>query len=134
MLLCSRLKSLDFFWDQKHANYAVARDFTATSSYSPFGGVSPKKNRLYGKLNEQITHLTYGRTDDPAAKIGPQERAAVKELIEKEIDNFSSHIDAPYQRLWKPRGEVLPNHPMIPGTTTIPSTVTSIGPFTGRTS
>jgi hypothetical protein len=96
---------LDFFRDQKHSNYAVAREFT-TASYNPFDGTNPKSSGgLYGKLNDQITHLSYRRTNNPAAKIGPDERAFLKNLIEKEIDNFSNHIDAAYRPLWKVQAE-----------------------------
>jgi hypothetical protein len=98
---------LDFFWDEtpKRKNYAVARHFTSPS-YKPFEDLSPKKkNGLYGKLHDQIVHLTYGRTDDSSARIGHDARVSLRELIEREIDNFSSHIETPYRDLWRHRGE-----------------------------
>lgn len=124
---------LDFFWDKKHSNHAVAREFT-TPSYNPFGGVSPKTNGVYRKLHDQILHLTYGRTDVMEEKIGHQQRAELKNLIEKEIDNFGIHIDASYRHLWNRRGEFLPDTSMSPNTTTSVSTSVTLvwaGPSAG---
>jgi hypothetical protein len=117
---------LDFFWDPKHSNYAVAREFT-TALYQPFSGTSPKKDGLYGKLNEQVTHLTYGRTEDPADKIGPAERLTLKNLIESEIDNFSNHIQEQFRELWRRRAEALiitSQATQVSGTTSSALTVT----------
>jgi hypothetical protein len=92
---------LDFFWykQPKKKNYAVARQFTS-GSYNPFGGVNPKANGLCGKLNDQIVHVTYGRTNVTEEKLGDEPRAYLKAVIEKEIGNFTSHLDASYRHLW----------------------------------
>jgi hypothetical protein len=118
---CIHARSLiDFFWDRKpkKKNHAIARHFIS-GPYDPFGGVSPKPNRLYAKLNDQIVHLSYSRTDVMEEKIGPKERLELNNLIEKEIENFGSHIDASYQQLWKRRGEFL----------TLQRHNTTLGPF-----
>jgi len=97
---------LDFFWDRQpiQKNYAVARQFTS-ESYSPFGGKNPKADGVYAKLNDQIVHVTYHRTNITEQKIGDEERAHLKNLIEREIDNFGNHLAAAYQHLWKRKGE-----------------------------
>jgi hypothetical protein len=118
---------LDFFRDQKHSNYAVAREFT-TASYNPFDGTNPKSSGgLYGKLNDQITHLSYRRTNNPAAKIGPDERVFLKNLIEKEIDNFSNHVDGAYRPLWKVQAEAPVSTPVGPSGTTSTPHITTVG-------
>jgi hypothetical protein len=97
---------LDFFWDGRpeQKNYAVARQFTS-GSYSPFSGKNPKADGLYGKLNDQIVHVTYGRIDITEQKIGDEERAYLKNLIGREIDNFGGHLAAAYRHLWTYKGE-----------------------------
>jgi hypothetical protein len=119
---------LDFFWDDRaKKDHAIARHFVAnTSCYKPFGGVSPK-GTSYGKLNAQIVHLTYNRTDDPADKIKHEERVSLRRLIEKEIDNFSKHIEAQYRPLWKRQGQKVSSRRSPQATTTPNISITATG-------
>jgi hypothetical protein len=123
---------LDFFWDAKpkQKKHAVARHFIA-GCYHPFERVSPKTNGLYGKLNDQIAHITYGRTDVMEEKIGPVERAYLKDLVEKQIENFSRHIDPLYLHLWKRQGEFPSNASASPNTRTSIELTTSSGTLVG---
>jgi hypothetical protein len=95
---------IDFFYEDKpdNAKDAVARHFTDRSSYCPFAGKSPKEpgalGRLYAKVNKQITHITYDRTDIDTEKIGPEDRRDLRDLIENEINNFRDHIRTPYTK------------------------------------
>jgi len=103
---------LDFFWPKqpKKKNHAIARQFIKDRRlYTPFGGVDPNTNGLYGKLCDQIVHLTYDRTDIADDKIGDDDRDYLKRLIEKEIDNFCCHLHPSYRHLWNQRAE-LPAH------------------------
>lgn len=92
---------IDFFWDDAPANSkdAVARHFTNTS-YLPFDGADPKKDGLYGKINKQIMHLTYDRTDDPTRKIGAEDRRRIRRLIYDEILRFQVQLRSPYVETW----------------------------------
>jgi hypothetical protein len=93
---------IDFFWDNKplKSKNAVARHFT-DKCYSPFNGVDPKTNGVYGKINKQIAHITYDRTDIDQNKLGIQDRKTLFEMIEGEIENFANHVRAPYKELWQ---------------------------------
>src|SRR5271156_270235 len=93
---------IDFFWDNRPPNSkdAVARHFT-DKSYCPFNGIDPKTNGAYAKINKQISHLTYDRTDIEQNKLGPQDRKTLFAMIESEIQNFTCHARAPYKELWQ---------------------------------
>ena len=95
----SRANLINFFNDCEPPNSknSVARHFT-DSAYSPFGGKSPKQNHVYGKLNKQISHLTYDRTDNDDEKIRREDRHYLRNLIEDELDNFRQHIRDPYRK------------------------------------
>jgi hypothetical protein len=100
---CTHARNLiDFFADQSPARGkdAVARHFT-NGSYSPFNGKDVKKEGLYGRINKQIMHLTYDRTDDPNLKIGPNDREQLRHLIENEIIEFQKYLREPYDVIWR---------------------------------
>jgi len=96
---------IDFFYGDKKDghNTVVARHFTDRASYRNFDG-SFGKNRgplydLYVKLNKQITHITYDRTGiTDADKIGTQDRKDIRDLLEKEIDNFRDALKSVYTK------------------------------------
>ncbi len=92
---------IDFFGEDKPENSkdAVARQFIQLS-YKPFGGNSPRpsSNSPYWKLNKQITHLTYDRIVNDDEKISSKDRYSLRDLIEREIENFRQHIREPYTR------------------------------------
>jgi len=93
---------IDFFWkgERPGAKNAVARHFTDNDNYTPFGGICPQKKTegLYGKLNKQISHITYDRTDEDAKKLNPDNREFLYKMIEDEIENFRTHIREPYTK------------------------------------
>jgi hypothetical protein len=93
---------IDFFWDDLplNAKDAVARHFT-DELYSPFNGINPKSNGVYAKINKQISHVTYDRTDNEKEKLGQQDREILLDMIEKEIYNFACHVRPPYKELWQ---------------------------------
>ena len=69
---------INFFWDDLPANSKdpVARHFT-DKSYCPFGGVDPKTNGVCAKINKQISHITYDRTDLDQNQLGLKDRKAL---------------------------------------------------------
>jgi hypothetical protein len=79
---------INFFWEDKppNAKDAVARHFT-DASYNPFGGICPqeKTRGLYGKLNKQITHITYDRTNDEAEKLGSDDREFLYNRLKRKL-------------------------------------------------
>ena len=77
----------------------MARQFTV-DGYNPFNGTELKKNGLYGKINKQIVHLTYDRTDDQNLKIGPKDRQQLRGLIESEIIEFAKWLRPPDDEVW----------------------------------
>ncbi len=60
-----------------------------------------KKNGFYVKINKQIVHLTYDRTEDPGEKIGPEDREELRALIENEILEFEKWLRPPYEEVWR---------------------------------
>jgi hypothetical protein len=88
-----------FFCEDKQPNSkdAVARHFT-DRFYSPFDGICPqeKTQGVYGKINKQITHITYDSTEIEAEKISFDDRKNLYDMIIKEIRNFQEHIKSPY--------------------------------------
>jgi hypothetical protein len=90
---------IDFFYDDK-INRPTARHFTK-SDYEPFGGENPKENPIYGRLNEQINHLSWHRTEDDYDNIGPSERKELYDLIEAEIVRFDGYVNETYRPMWR---------------------------------
>jgi hypothetical protein len=55
-----------------------------------------REGRLKGKLNSQISHLTYARTEDPNEKIGSQDRKELVKRIYDELVRWSNHLKPSY--------------------------------------
>jgi hypothetical protein len=90
---------IDFFLNGRRGKYAYAKDFTADDSHqaTSVNGLG----RLRGKLNSQIAHITYGRTNEDAEKIGTSELEQLFNLIEDELTNFENHLKEAYAP-WQP--------------------------------
>ena len=89
---------IDFFLETgpPTGKEAAARHFT-DQSYKPFQGENSRKPKLYGKLNEQVAHLSYGRTSKAEDKIGPADREHLTKLISEEMANFRAHLKDSYR-------------------------------------
>jgi hypothetical protein len=130
---------IDFFWPKqpKQKNHAIARQFMDTKAkrlYTSLQGADPNANGLYRKICDQIVHLTYDRTDDAERKIGPDDRSYLKQLIEKEIGNFSRHLHPSYRHLWNRRAEFATYAPLTrqgPTTTNAPATTSEVSSSPG---
>lgn len=92
---------IDFFssTDPVSGSVPAARHFT-DDFYRPFSSAKPK-GELYGRLNKQIAHLDYGRTDDDNKHIDTVDRISLYRLLEDEISNFDRHVREPYRSAWR---------------------------------
>jgi hypothetical protein len=82
---------------QASKNYVGAKHFC--DGYAPWTKGGPNRE-LYGRLNAQISHLTYNRTSKDEEKIGPKEREELVELIERELEIFRGCLRRPYAEKW----------------------------------
>jgi hypothetical protein len=104
---CVHARNLIDFFSEKSAtpgqsnNYTGAKHFSDGYTAWTKGGPS---HDLCGRLNRQISHITYDRTSKDQEKIGPKERAELVELIERELKIFSGCLRKPYKEDW-PFGE-----------------------------
>jgi hypothetical protein len=57
-------------------------------------------DRLRGKLNAQILHLSYNRTKIAERKIGHEERVQLFRVLENEIEAFGLHLKEAYKPKW----------------------------------
>ncbi len=101
---CVHARNLIEFFDQESAtpgqarsNYMGAKHFC--DGYIPWTKGGPS-NDLRGRLNRQISHLTYDRTSKEEEKIGRKERAKLVELIERELEVFGGCLRKPYVEKW----------------------------------
>ncbi len=70
-----------------------------TTNYQAFPDGLP--GRIIGKLNAQITHLSYNREDDADRKIGSDDRKRIFGLLELEMERFAAHLREPYKSQWR---------------------------------
>jgi hypothetical protein len=85
--------------------HAYARHFTINGIYEVCSLTKTElPEDLYGKLSEQIAHLTYGRTKDSTRQIGAPELRQLFELIEGEVANFGDHLDESFKPYWQDEG------------------------------
>lgn len=101
---CVHARNLIEFFDQESATPGQARsDYIGAkhfcNGYIPWTNGGPS-NDLRGRLNRQISHLTYDRTSKEEEKIGAKERAELVELIERELEIFSGCLRKPYVEKW----------------------------------
>jgi hypothetical protein len=101
---CIHARNLIEFFEQQSTtpkNVAGSRHFTLPS-YVPFK-MRQDHAALTHKLNNQITHLTYRRTTKDEEKIGDEDRAVLLQLLELEIERFSTNLRDRYRQQWPER-------------------------------
>lgn len=87
---------IEFFELRKpKKDYVGAFMFTAPE-YEPMAKTTVSAS-LRGKLNNQIAHLTFARTDMDAEKIGNMDRASLTRILRAERDRFISQLLPQYQ-------------------------------------
>jgi hypothetical protein len=96
---CIHAKNLVEFFEQKpHKHYAAAADYT-DQGYQPWeiahGTVA---HELKGKLNNQLSHLSYERTEEPNEKIGVNERKQLLDMIHDQLVRWIGHLKPEYDR------------------------------------
>jgi hypothetical protein len=92
---------IDFYRDRgpQSENKAYACHFTK-ESYAPFKNGGPDAT-LYGKLSEQVAHLSYGRTWNDAENISQSERSELLRLAE--LPNFLLELKDVYKASFQQR-------------------------------
>jgi hypothetical protein len=98
---CIHARALIEFFDSNTSEsdeQVCARHFT-DGSYSPYAN-GKIGGTLRGKLHAQFAHLSYQRTEDDSDKVGVKERGELLQLLNKEIENFASHLRVPYKEHW----------------------------------
>jgi hypothetical protein len=85
---------IDFFNSKQGGN---PKEFAPEYEPTVVNEIGSKLDR---KLNTQIAHLTYQRTDDPKNKIGSGERETLLRHLLPEIDSFSRRLKDEWQARW----------------------------------
>ncbi|CAN0404191.1 unnamed protein product, partial [Phaeothamnion confervicola] len=76
----------------------AAQDFV-NPPYQPFSGKNGRVDHFVQKLNQQISHLIYGRTADASKKLSDTEQAELYELIRCAVMHFKSRMKQEYQHI-----------------------------------
>jgi len=93
---CTHARNLlEFFYREAGDHYAAAVDY-ADTTYQPLNEKIANVDRLKNKLNNQINHLTYMRTDETSEKIGPNERKEIIKLIGSEAVRLQPQLKPGY--------------------------------------
>ena len=110
-LFCVHARNLIGFFDensatpgQSRSDYVGARHF-CRNDYEPWRKGRPS-NELSGRLNRQVSHLSYDRTSQNEGKIGPKDQLELVRLIEQELEIFGNCLREPYANRWPFRGSV----------------------------
>jgi hypothetical protein len=95
---CLHARNLIEFFRKKDGCEFDPRDFTTADFKlkTAFIGNGPLQ-----WINRQVSHLTKGRTDDPAGKINTVEMADMYRAIEAEIERFLRHLTAERRVVWE---------------------------------
>jgi hypothetical protein len=92
---CIHAKNLvEFLSDTPRNDHARAEDYADGYWWKLSHGTMAYE--LKGKVNNQISHLTYARADDPNEKIGAQERKELVDLIYDQLNRWSKHLKTGY--------------------------------------
>jgi hypothetical protein len=100
---CVHARNLIDFFDEKSAtpgqsNFVGAKHF-CSDEYKPWSRGSPSTD-LRGRLNKQISHISYERTSRNQEKVGPKEQLELVRLIEGELEIFAKFLRKPYASRW----------------------------------
>jgi hypothetical protein len=88
---------MEFLSKSSGGSYAASEDYA--DNYLPWKiEHGTKAHALRGKLNNQLSHLTYDRTDLDADKIGDQDRKELVGLIHSELVRWIAAFKTPYDR------------------------------------
>jgi hypothetical protein len=92
---------IDFFTEQSVSpkNYAGAKHYVG-ASWIASGDSDYKSDSIYGKLNEQIAHLTYGRQKDLDKKIQGPDIGSLKQVLDDEAKRFVDSLPPPQRAVW----------------------------------
>lgn len=89
---------MDFFLSTPKGDDAVAAHFTATGTFAATATCAIPKD-LRTRLNKQIAHLTYSRTN--AVKIGAADRQALLQALESDHAAFKQAVAPPFSGSFK---------------------------------
>ena len=73
---------------------------SVTDGYTPFAGTKIDR-ALTKKIEDQIAHLSIGRTSDPNEKIDGRVRSVLLWAIATELVEFQRHLKPQYRTAWK---------------------------------
>jgi hypothetical protein len=104
--------------------------YAAASHFADGYSVQEVPGKLYGKLSEQIVHITYNRSDNDEEKLGPDDRKRLFELIDKEIQIFIRRLKEQYRPLWQ-EPEIPAIDTLVVGPTNATATSSVGGGYTG---
>jgi hypothetical protein len=124
---CVHARSLIEFFRKRRSR--AAQDYVRPAlAYKPFTGTQGRVDDLWLKLNNQISHLMDGRTDDDSKKLGDGERRELYELIRGALAHFKANLRPEYQNI--DIGE-LPTLTVQPSPMNTASVTTTIAIVTG---
>lgn len=102
---CVHARNIVDFFDEKSSSpgqaksdYVGAKHF-CNPDYEPWTKGRPS-NDLYGRLNRQVSHLTFDRTSKNEEKLGGKELGELFRLIEQELQIFGKYLRDPYAGKW----------------------------------
>lgn len=95
---CTHARGLIEFLSKKKKH--TAWDYVGSSPpYKPFDGKGGRVADLNTKVNQQVSHLIYGRTDDNSKKLGDAERAELYQLIRDAVAHFKTCLKPEYRTI-----------------------------------
>jgi hypothetical protein len=108
---CVHARNLIEFFNQQsetpgQADHVVGAKHFCSTNYTAWTKGRPS-HVLFGQLNKQISHLSYGRTSEDEKKIGAEEQLELLKLIEQELEVFGKSLRNPYADKWPFKDDVL---------------------------
>jgi hypothetical protein len=98
---CIHARSLIEFFsgNESPSDHTSAAKHFAQPDYEPCPDYGQSRD-LNGKLNSQIAHPSYSRTDKVNGKLSAANRTALMKFIESEIERFSNKLKENYRAHW----------------------------------
>jgi hypothetical protein len=92
---------IDFFAEQgTSAKRSAGAKHYIGASWRAFDGKNVKSEPFYGRLNNQIAHITYSREKDPTKKIGGSDITRIKQLLDAEVKRFVDVLPSKWRPIW----------------------------------
>jgi hypothetical protein len=112
---CLHARNLIEFFRNKEGCEFDPQDFTtaAFEVKTAFIGNGPLQ-----WINKQVSHLTKGRTKDPAEKINTADIAEMNRAIEAEIERFLRHLTPERRAMWEANADRIVPVRKVPATLT----------------